>query len=237
MAEPLKAALSRSYAIDLPIDYLPDKCVVLERLNVGQRRALLQAVNRLLQDWPNRFIEFCQSNNLASHFLIGDHKQHLPFWYLRVVGEHLTWGAYKVSDDEIIFIANYVGKEERKPSPPELNRFLSHEIITRARRAGLIKAKQYRGQCRHCQATQRQFKGGLSRHETQQFRCGECGRKYQQDYVSNRVRNPQRYSETARHQAVGLYLSGNSFKEIGRLLSVQPRTARSWCKAYRPCPE
>lgn len=236
MARPLKAALRQSYNIDLPIDFLPDKSYLLERLDVGQRRALLQAVNRLLQDWPNDFIEFCHANKLASHFLIGE-KKRLPFWYWRVVREHLTKGAHKVSDDEIVSIANYVRKEEGKPSVPELNRFLSPQIITRARRAGLIKGKQYPGLCPHCQATQRQFKGGFSRHGTQQFRCGECGRKYQQDYVSNRMRNPQRYSEPARHKAVELYLSGNGFKKIGRLLSVQPRTARSWCKAYGPCPE
>ena len=46
MAAPLKAALLQSYAINLPIDFVPDKSVFLERLNVVQRRGLLQAVNR-----------------------------------------------------------------------------------------------------------------------------------------------------------------------------------------------
>lgn len=83
-ASSLKAALRQSYAIDLPIDFLPDNSVFLERLNVAQRCALLRAVSRLLQDWPDTFIEFCQSNKLASHFLLGDTKR-LPFWYWRVV--------------------------------------------------------------------------------------------------------------------------------------------------------
>lgn len=131
MANSLKAALWQSYAIDLPIDFLPNKSVFLERLNVAQRRALVRAVCRLLQDWPDNFIEFCRANKLASHFLIGDTKR-LPFWYWRVVREHLTKSARKVSDLEIISIVNHVHKEGGQQSAPELNRFLSHHIIKRA---------------------------------------------------------------------------------------------------------
>ena len=188
-ASSLKAALWQSYAIDLPIEFVPNKSVSLERLNVAQRRALLRAVCRLLQNWPDNFIEFCRANKLASHSLIGDMKR-LPFWYWRVVHEHLTKSARKVSDQEIISIVNYAHKEDGQPSVPELNQFLSHHIIKRARRAGLFaaKQKQHPGLCRHCQATQRQIKSGFSRHGTQQFRCGACSRKYQQDYETGRIR-------------------------------------------------
>jgi len=188
-ASSLKAALWQSYAIDLPIDFLSDKSVFLERLNVAQRRALLQAANRLLQGWPDNFIEFCRANQLASHFLIGDRKR-LPFWYWRVVREHLSKSAQKVSDQEIISIVNYAHKEGGQPSAPELNQFLSQHILKRARRAGLFaaKEKQHPGLCRYCQATQRQIKSGFSRHGTQQFRCRECGRIYQRDYETGRIR-------------------------------------------------
>jgi hypothetical protein len=189
MAGPLKAAVWQSYAIDLPIDVLPERSIFLERLNVAQRRALLQAANRLLQDWPDNFIEFCRANKLASHFLIGD-KKCLPFWYWRVVHEHLTKSARKVSDEEIISTVNYVSKEGAQTPAPELDHFLLRHILKRARRAGLIEAKekQHPGLCPYCQANRRQFKSGFSRHVTQQFRCGECGRKYQEDYVSGRKR-------------------------------------------------
>jgi len=188
MAQPLKAALSRSYCIELPIDYLPDKTVIFEHLNLLQRRSLLQAVNRLLQNWPTNFIEFCQANNLASHFLVGDHKKDLPFWYLRVVREHLNKSAHKVSDEEIISIVNYVRNGGDQPATQALRPFISPGVCTRARRAGLIKRKEYLGLCPHCHATKRQFKAGLSSHGTQQFRCGECRRVYQLDYQTGRTR-------------------------------------------------
>lgn len=168
---------------------MPDKSVSLERLNVAQRCALLRAVCRLLQNWPDNFIEFCRANKLASHFLIGD-KKRLPFWYWRVVHERLTKSARKLSDEEIISTVNYVSKEGAKTPASELNQFLSNHIMKRARRAGLIEAKekQHPGLCPYCHANKRQFKSGFSRHVTQQFRCGECGRKYQENYVSGRKR-------------------------------------------------
>ncbi|HKZ78875.1 MAG TPA: TniQ family protein [Pyrinomonadaceae bacterium] len=212
MAGPLKAALWQSYAIDLPLDFLLGKKFFLERLNVAQRRGLLQAVNRLLEEWPDRFIEFCQANKLNSYFLIGD-KKVLPFWYLRVVREHLTKGARKVSNEEVISTVSYVRNEGGQPSAPELNRFLSDHIIKRARRAGLIvaKEKQHPGLCRHCQATQRQFKSGFSRHGTQQFRCGECGRIYQQHYETGRKRPStiQLSSENSKTRATRVVSGGS----------------------------
>ncbi len=188
MAQPLKAALYQSYALALPIDYLSAKSVIFERLNILQRRTLLQALNRLLQNWPDSFIEFCQANNLASHFLIGDHKQALPFWYLRVVREHLNRGAHKVSDEEIISIVNYVRNGGDQPTTQELRPFISPGVCTRARSAGLIERKEYLGLGPHCHATKRQFKSGLSSHGTQQFRCGKCRRIYQHDYQTGRTR-------------------------------------------------
>lgn len=121
-------------------------------------------------------------------------------WYWRVVREHLTKTARKLSNEEIMATFNYARKEGGQKSAPELNRLLSHHIIKRARRAGLIAAKEepHHGLCRYCQATQRQFKAGPSRHGTQQFRGGVCGRKYQDDYVSGRIR-PRTISLAAEH--------------------------------------
>jgi hypothetical protein len=188
MAQPLKVALYRSYALDLEIDYLPDKSVIFERLNILQRRTLLLAVDRLLQNWPDNFIEFCQANHLASHFLIGDNKKDLPFWYLRIVREYLNKSAHKVSDEEIISIVNYMRNGGDQPTTQELRPFISPTVVKRGRSAGLIMRKEYLGLCPYCHATKRQFKSGLSSHGTQQFRCGKCRRVYQLDYQTGRTR-------------------------------------------------
>jgi hypothetical protein len=209
MAELLKAALSRSYDIDLPIVFLPGKTFIFERLQIGQRRSLLQALHCLLRDWPHNFIKFCQANNLACEFLLGDRNNDLPFWYWRVVREHLNRGAHKISDDEIISIVEYVRNGGDQPSTEQLRPFLSSEVVKRGRNAGLIKRKEYPGLCPYCQANKRQFKSGLSSHGTQQFCCGECRRLYQLDYETGRIkpRNSapyfQRSNQPSRVASVG----------------------------------
>jgi len=97
-------------------------------------------------------------------------------------------GAHKVSDEEIVSIVDYVRNGGDQPTTEELRPFISREVAKRARSAGLIKRKEYPGLCPRCHATKRQFKGGLSSHNTQQFRCGECRRVYQLDYQTARTR-------------------------------------------------
>jgi len=89
IANRLQKALRQKYGINLSIDFSTGQKIFLERLDVAQRRGLLQAVNRLLQEWPDTFVEFCRSNNLASHLLIRS-KRPVPFWYWRVIREHLS---------------------------------------------------------------------------------------------------------------------------------------------------
>ena len=226
MAKRLKAALSRDYTIDLPIDYLPGKSVIFERLDILQRRCLLQAVECLLQNWPDSFIEFCQAHNLASDFLMHDHKRKdLPFWYLRVVREYFYRRAHKVADEEIISIVNYVDNGEDRPTTQELRPFISKTIVLRARRAGLIKTC---GLCPHGHPTK-----WHPAHRRQQFSCDYCRRIYK--LKSERRRNPQLYQATRRN-SLELYLSGMSFGKIGRLLSVHSHTVSKWCKAVCPWP-
>jgi transposase-like protein len=231
----LQTALRQNYGINLPIDFSTGQKILLERLDVVQRRGLLHAVNRLLQDWPDRFVEFCRANHLASHLLIRS-KRPVPFWYWRVVREQLTKTARPISREEVLSILNYLCKGGGKLSLQDLNRFLSCHSIQRAQRAGPIKIKngQYPGECPYCRATERQFKEGFSHSRIQLFRCGECVRRYPRpDYpsVRTRTRTWKRHPETVRRKAIEFYQAGNTFAQIGRLLSIPRATVFHWCKA------
>jgi transposase-like protein/endogenous inhibitor of DNA gyrase (YacG/DUF329 family) len=234
IASRLQAALRQNYGINLPIDFSAGQKLLLERLNVVQRRGLLQAVNRLLQDWPDTFVEFCRANNLASHLLIRS-KRPVPYWYWRVVREQLTKTARPISKEEVLSILNYLRKVGGELSLRKLNRFLSRYSIQRAQRAGLIKLKkgQYPGACTYCHATERQFKGGFSHKGIQLFRCGGCGRRYpRHDYPSvNPSTRRKPHPESVRRKASELRQAGNSFRQIGHLLSISPATVVHWCRA------
>jgi transposase-like protein len=231
----LQTALRQNYGINLPIDFSAGQKVLIERLDAVQRRGLLQAVNRLLQDWPDTFVEFCRANNLASHLLIRS-KRPVPFWYWRVVREQLTKTARPISKEEVLSILNYLRKGGGKLSLQELNRFLSGHSIQRAQQAGLIKIKKggYPGVCSYCHATEHQFKGGFSHSGIQLFRCGECHRRYPRpDYpsIKTRTRTWKRHPKTVRRKAIELYQAGNTFAQIGHLLSIPRPTVFHWCKA------
>ena len=160
----------------------------------------------------------------------------MPFWYRRVVREHLTKTPCQVSKAEVVSILNYLRKEGGELSIEKINRLLSGHTVQQARRAGLIKLRnrQYPVDCPYCSAAERQFKGGFSHKDIQVFRCGECRRRYPRpDYASIKTgtRSLKRYSETLRHKAVELYQAGDTFAHIGRLLSVPRATVFHWCKS------
>ena len=235
IASRLQKSLRQNYGINLSIDFSTGQKIFLERLDVAQRRGLLQSVNLLLQEWPDTFVRFCRANNLASHRLIRS-KRPVPFWYWRVVREYLTKTPCHVSREEVISIVNYLRKEGGELSVQKLNRFLSGHSIQRAQRAGLIKIKKggYPCVCSYCHATEHQFKGGFSHSGIQLFRCGECHRRYPRpDYpsVKTRTRTWKRHPETVRRKAIELYQAGNTFAQIGRLLSIPRPTVFHWCRA------
>ena len=231
----LQMALRQSYGINLTIDFSIGQKQFVERLDVAQRRGLLQAVSRLLQEWPDTFVEFCRANNVASHLLIRS-KRPVPFWYWRVVREYLTKTPHQVSKEEVVSILNYLLKEGGELSVQKLNRFLSGHTVQRARRAGLIKLRngRYPADCPYCRATERQFKGGFSHSGIQLFRCGECCRRYPRpDYpsVKTRTRTWKRHPEIVKRKAIELYKAGNTFAQVAQLLSISRATVFHWCKA------
>lgn len=69
-------------------------------------------------------------------------------------------------------------------------------------------------QCPHCHTTERQVKSGLNRTGSQRLQCQSCRRQYTPAPL------PLGYDEKTREAALRLYLEGNGFRRIGRLLSV-----------------
>lgn len=77
-------------------------------------------------------------------------------------------------------------------------------------------------QCPHCQSTERQVKSGHNRTGSQRLQCQSCRRQYTPEP------NPLGYDEKTRETALKLYLEGNGFRRIGRLLSVNQQSVANW---------
>jgi transposase-like protein len=80
--------------------------------------------------------------------------------------------------------------------------------------------------CPKCQANGKQYKAGFNSSGSQRYRCGEC----------NRVYTPQPthhgYSPETRLLAIRMYVEGNSYGAIARILKVNPQSVANWVSQY-----
>ena len=80
-------------------------------------------------------------------------------------------------------------------------------------------------QCPHCRSAERQVKSGFNRTGSQRLQCQACRRQY------TPAPNPLGYDDKTREAALKLYLEGNGFRRIGRLLSVNHQSVANWVTA------
>ena len=77
-------------------------------------------------------------------------------------------------------------------------------------------------QCPYCHSAERQVKSGFNRTGSQRVQCQSCRRQY------TPRPNPLGYADKTREAALKLYLEGNGFRRIGRLLSLNHQSVANW---------
>jgi transposase-like protein len=80
--------------------------------------------------------------------------------------------------------------------------------------------------CPYCQDTLRQLKAGFTRTDNQRYQCQLCRRSYTPEP------QPLGYDDQTQELALNLYLEGNGFRRIGRLLSVNHQSVVNWINAF-----
>ena len=80
--------------------------------------------------------------------------------------------------------------------------------------------------CPRCQTKEKQYKVGFNPSGSQKYRCYECGKNY------TPKPNKNGYSAEVRLKAIKLYVEGNSFRSIARLLGVNHQSVANWVKEY-----
>ena len=79
--------------------------------------------------------------------------------------------------------------------------------------------------CSCCQDAERQVKAGFNRTGTQRYQCQVCCRAYTPEPL------PLGYDADTKEMALKLYLEGNGFRRIGRLLGVNHQSVVNWVNA------
>ena len=85
VAERLRQAVGTATGFD---SGLKDAARDFERESIAQRALLLQMAAWLLEEWPHRFVSVCRGARIYSSVLLRDMADP-PFWYWKVVREHL----------------------------------------------------------------------------------------------------------------------------------------------------
>lgn len=80
--------------------------------------------------------------------------------------------------------------------------------------------------CNYCGSTERVVKAGMNATGSQRMRCQKCKRYFTPNP------KPMGYDQATKDLAVRLYLEGNSFRGIGKVLSVNYVSVINWVNAH-----
>lgn len=108
-ATALRECVNRALATGTPAPTLTRRDRDIERLGVGERRKLLDMALYLLTEWPWRFIHLCKTYRVWSAALLRELNP-APFWYWRVIHDHLYRIPYTPSDEEIRSAIAYLNR-------------------------------------------------------------------------------------------------------------------------------
>ena len=79
--------------------------------------------------------------------------------------------------------------------------------------------------CPHCDDAERQAKAGFNRTRSQRYECQVCRRTYTPEP------RPLGYDDATKATALKLYVEGNGFRRIARLLNVNHQSVVNWVNA------
>lgn len=80
--------------------------------------------------------------------------------------------------------------------------------------------------CPNCKTTERQVKNGLNPSGSQKYRCNKCKSVYTPDP------KPNGYPEETRLLAIRMYVEGNRYGAVARILKVNPQSVANWISQY-----
>lgn len=226
----LQEAIVSHYGIKAPIISPPTKPFIFERLEIGPRRALLTMVKLLLADWPEGFVKFSKVKRIGGRIWLS--RKFLdataPYWYWKVIREHLTSPIYSASDEEALAVIKYLRERNVEITKKQLTKYLSDGTAARVmqEKGFLNKRLGHSRTCPRCGVRTLHIKAGRSRKGAQKYRCLVCSHNH------NPTPAHRGYPNQIKLRSMRLRRQGKSYQEIGRILSIPAGTVWEWQRKY-----
>lgn len=136
---PIRDMVIKHYGITTPIPVFPDYPYTLEMFDVAARRGVIALLMRILEDWPDQFIAFCETNRIWGRTLFSG-MDYIPFWYWRVVYENLKRDRYWLTEKEFDLILSHARSKGLEPTVGEIGKYMHPRAASvRLRKAGLTR--------------------------------------------------------------------------------------------------
>jgi transposase-like protein len=236
-AEKVRGGVARFYGINIT-DLIKTRRAIptLSKFDVYERRVLLQLASYLLKDWPNSYIKCCEANRISLKSMSQSSltKASKPYWYWKVVNEHLNYSVYKRSEQEFASAVAHLQRiKGRIPKTKELSAYFGSQAFNRLRYDAPKQRTNEPRECPYCHSTQYQIKRGMVKNKYnptgyQSFKCRACNRAY-----TPGIKPAVRPLPSAHNEAVRLHLQGNNYTQVARILSVSINSVSRWIKAYQ----
>lgn len=200
----------------------------IRRLDITERRGLLEASRLLLENWPDRFVMFSKSHKVSIKNLVLK-KSETPYWLFKVIQEHLIPSKYVhvVTDQEIQSVIGYLKGRGIEPTYTNLCKY----IPKNAAYAFLSKSnfiwQAVKQKCPCCQIEAVQFRSGLDNAGKRLYQCQACNCLHLYNPA------PSVYPRAVRERAIKLRQAGNKPMKIAAMLSVHHGTIRRWWRDYK----
>jgi len=129
--ERLRMTLSELYGVEVYAPQPEGRSPDVQEMGLSQRRQLLQIARCLLEEWPHRFVHLAQKHKVWSSLWLKhmegcpwERSQTAPFWFWRVVHDHLYRARYHPSDEEMREAGKHLKRKGLSPNKSELSRLL-----------------------------------------------------------------------------------------------------------------
>jgi hypothetical protein len=136
--EQLRRTLSELYKVEAYTPPAERRPPDVQEQGLSQRRQLLQAAYCLLAEWPHRFIFLAQKHKVWSSLWLRhlegcpwERSQIAPFWFWRVIHDHLYRARYCPSDEEMLEAIKYLRRKGGPQNKSALSRLLGVAVVRR----------------------------------------------------------------------------------------------------------